>query len=59
VEVACGGFHVALQIADHAGSGTPDNKRSDESEYYKEAPEAHLACRLTGHHHIGVAKYAA
>jgi hypothetical protein len=59
VEIAGGGFHIALQIADHAGSGAPDNKRADEAECYKETPEAYLACRLTGHHHIGVAKYAA
>jgi hypothetical protein len=59
VEVAGGGFHIALHIADYAGSGAPDNKGTDKAEYYKEAPEAHLACRLTRYHYIGVAKYAA
>ena len=58
MEVAGGGFQVALHITDHSGRGAPDNKGTDEGEYYKEAPEAHLACRLTGDHHIGVAKYA-
>jgi hypothetical protein len=59
VEVAGGGFHIALHIAEHARGGTPDYEGTDEGEYYKEAPEAHLACPLARHHHIGVAKYAA
>ncbi len=59
VEVASGGFHIALHIADHAGSGTPDNEGADEREYYEETPEAHLTRRFAGHHHVRVAKYAA
>jgi hypothetical protein len=47
MEVACGGLHVALHIADHARSGAPDDKGTNESKYYKEAPEAHLTRRLT------------
>ncbi len=59
VEVASGGFIVALDIADNAGSGPPDNGNADEHEYHEQTPEAHLTRPFAGHHHVRVAKYAA